>query len=104
MKRIQISLAKGSNLGKAGKIILALAVLLLLTSVALANGTPSIDWWVIGGGGGHAEADPYTLDGTVGQPVVGVVSNAPYELCPGFQGGAGAEYKIYLPVILRNYP
>jgi hypothetical protein len=102
MKRTPISLAKVSNIRKAS-ILLISAALLLLTSVALANGTPSVDWWVIGGGGGHAETAPYALDGTVGQPLVGVVSNTPYQLCFGFWGG-GAEYKIYLPVILRNYP
>lgn len=109
MKRTLMSLAKGSNFCKAGKVILALAALLLLTSVVLASGTPSVDWWVIGGGGGPAEALPYALNGTVGQPVVGVVSDDPYELCSGFWcrgagAGAGAEYKIYLPIIFRNYP
>jgi hypothetical protein len=109
MKRIQTSLTRVRNLRQAGKVILALAALLLLTSVVLASGTPSVDWWVIGGGGGHAESAPYALDGTVGQPVVGVVSDDPYELCSGFWcrgagAGAGAEYKIYLPIILRNYP
>jgi hypothetical protein len=107
MKRTPICLAKVRNLRKAGTVILA--ALLLLTSVALANGTPSVDWWVIGGGGGHADAVPHALDGTVGQPVVGVVSNDPYQLCSGFWcGGAVAAApgmrRIYLPVILRNYP
>lgn len=106
MKRTLMSLAKVRTLPKAGKVILILAALLLLTSVALANGTPSVDWWVIGGGGGHAESAPYALDGTIGQPVVGVVSDDPYELCSGFWcRGAEAEYNIYyLPLILRNYP
>ena len=103
MKRTQISLAKVSNFRQAGKIILALAALLLLASVALASSTPSVDWWVIDGGGGHAEAGNYTLDGTVGQSVVGGGSNAPYELYSGLWCMAWAEYKIYLPVVLRNF-
>jgi hypothetical protein len=106
MKRIQIILAKVRNLRQAaGKVILGLAALLLLSSVVLAaNG--EIPRYVIGGGGGHAEASPYALDGTVGQPVVGVVSNAPYQLCSGFwcEGVGVVEHDVYLPLILRNYP
>jgi hypothetical protein len=45
---------------------LLIAMALLLAGVALANGTPSIDWYVIGGGGGHVESGDgvYALDGT----------------------------------------
>jgi len=83
-------------------LLTALAALLLLAGVILANGTPSIDRYVIGGGGGHSEATPYALDGTIGQPVVGLASGDGYELCSGFWCGAAVEYKIYLPLVLRN--
>ena len=90
------------------KIVIALAALLcglVAAGVAWANGTPSINWWVIGGGGGHAEAGIYTLDATIGQPVVGVATDTGYELCSGFWCGVVAvEYKIYLPIIMKNYP
>lgn len=84
-------------------VLLALVALLLLSGVVLANGTQAIDWHVIGGGGGHVEAAPYALDGTVGQAVVGVVTDAGYELCSGFWCRAVAGYKIYLPLVLRNW-
>jgi len=85
-------------------IPLTLAALLLLTGVILANGvTPTVDWWVIGGGGRHIDATPYALDGTIGQAVVGVATDTGYELCAGFWCGAAVEYAIYLPLILRNY-
>ncbi len=89
---------------KRTMILLTVAVLLLLTGAVLAQGTPSVDWWVIGGGGGHVENGNQALDGTIGQAVVGVVSNDPYELCSGFWCWAAVEYKMYLPVIFRNYP
>ena len=103
MGRIQICFAKASNLRRAGKVILALTALLLLSSVVLAaNG--EIPRYVIGSGGGHAETAPYALDGTLGQVVAGLVSSSPYELCSGFWCGMAAKYRVYLPLVLRNAP
>ena len=85
------------------KIMIALAAFLLLTGVALANVGPTVDWWVIGGGGGHAEAGAYALDGTIGQAMVGVASSGSSELCAGFWCGAAAVYKTYLPLVVRNF-
>jgi hypothetical protein len=91
--------------GKSLVIPSVLICCLLLTSIALASGSYSINWWVIAGGGGHAEAGNYSLDATIGQPVTGVMSGGPYTLASGFWGGALAvEYKIYLPIVLKNYP
>lgn len=80
-----------------------LLMLILLVGGASAQGPLTIDWFVIGGGGGHAEAAPYALDGTIGQAMVGVVSSASYELCSGFWCGAAAQYRVYLPLVLRNF-
>jgi hypothetical protein len=90
-----------------GKQTVAIGVILLLGSLlltagALANGGPSIGWSVIGGGGGHAEAGSYAIDGTIGQSVVGTVSTGNYDLCSGFWCGGVVEYKIYLPLVLKN--
>jgi hypothetical protein len=82
--------------------LLGLVALLLLGGVALADGPPAADWDVIGGGGGHAEAGIYTLDGTIGQPVVGPAEGTGYELCSGFWCGAAVEHNLYLPLILKN--
>jgi len=88
---------------KAKTVILTVTALaILLAAVALANGGPSIDWYVIGGGGGHSEAGSYALDGTVGQAVVGITSSGGYELCSGFWCGMAVEYKIYLPLVLKR--
>jgi hypothetical protein len=84
-------------------MLAALLATLVLTSLALASGSYSINWWVIGGGGGVTEAGNYSLDFTIGQPVVGVATDTGYELCSGFWCGAVVEYKIYLPIVLKNY-
>jgi hypothetical protein len=90
---------------KSFMLLASLLSTLLLTSIALASGSYSINWYVIGGGGGHAEAGNYSLDATIGQPAMGVMSGGPYTLASGFWGGALAvEYKIYLPIVLKNYP
>jgi hypothetical protein len=86
---------------KAGKASLVVAALLLLTGTVLAGSGIEISRYVIGGGGGHSEMGRYVMDATVGQAVVGTFSTAPYELCTGFWCGMG-EYKVYLPVALRN--
>ncbi len=77
-------------------------LLLLVTGVALAANGYTIPRRVTGGGGGCVEQGVYTLDYTIGQPVVGTASNTPYELCAGFWCGGAGEYKIYLPLVLRN--
>ncbi len=58
------------NKRKAFAFSAALLCGLVVAGVAWANGAPSINWWVISGGGGHAEAGNYTLDGTIGQAMV----------------------------------
>ena len=81
----------------------ALLCYLLLTRLALAANGCEIIRNVIGGGGGHTENAPYALEGTSGQSVVGQASQTPYDLCAGFWCGMGAEYSVYLPLVLRNY-
>ena len=74
-----------------------------LAGIVLANGTPGIDWNVIGGGGVHDQIVPYALDATIGQAVAGTATDAGFGLCSGFWcGGAAWEYKGYLPLVLRE--
>jgi len=76
--------------------------MLLLTTATLADGGYDLPWSVLGGGGGSLGNGGITLDGTVGQPVVGQVSVSSYALCTGFWCGAAGEYRVYLPVVLRE--
>jgi hypothetical protein len=59
----------------------------------------------MGGGGGPISGGGYAINSTIGQPVVGVATDAGYELCSGFWCSelAAVEYRIYLPVVLKNY-
>jgi hypothetical protein len=100
MKRTRMSL-------KAG-VLLALAALLLLASVALAQtgGPYDLTWSTVDGGGyTFSSGDGYTLGGTVGQPDAGVLSGGDYTLAGGFWGGGelAVEYDIYLPLVLRGF-
>jgi hypothetical protein len=54
------------------------------------------------GGGGNDSSTGVTLDGTLGQAVVGVDTSSPYELSAGFWGGTMVEYSIYIPLILKE--
>jgi hypothetical protein len=59
-------------------IILSILIVLITLVVApvMAAGSIEIDWYVIGSGGGSATGGDYTLNGTIGQPVVGLCSGA----------------------------
>ncbi|MBE9508276.1 MAG: hypothetical protein IMY86_09530 [Chloroflexi bacterium] len=87
-----------------------LVVSLLLVGMALAApNAHSIDWWVIGGGGGSGTAGTISLDGTIGQWAVGSGTSGATQLWSGFWGGGGAAgevdlYQVFLPLILRQHP
>jgi hypothetical protein len=92
---------------KRTAIFLALAVLFLLTSVAMADSGADYDlsWWTVNGGGyTFSTGRNYALGGTVGQLDAGVLMGNGYTLVGGFWGGAVAEYRFYLPLVLRQYP
>jgi hypothetical protein len=90
--------------------IVLLCCLFLLSGVAVgligeAMAVPnqaSVVRRVIAGGGGHAETVPYSLDGTIGQPVVGTAGDFPRLLCSGFWCGIRG-YMAHLPVVVRNH-
>ena len=88
--------------------IFALAILLLLTSIALAQSGDGYDlaWHTVDGGGGAVgdAGSGYTLMGTAGQPDAGAaLTGGGYSLYGGFWVGAAVEYQIYLPLVLRNF-
>jgi hypothetical protein len=86
-------------------VLAALLLTLVLTSLAFASGSYTINWYVIAGGGGPISGGGYAINSTIGQPVVGASEGGNYRIEAGFWGGALAvEYKIYLPVVLKNYP
>lgn len=92
------------TLGKVG-LLLTVVAFLALAGVALAATEAS--WNVMAGGGGHAEASIYELDGTIGQAMVGLGPAGSSELCSGFWCREAVLYvgypeEVYLPGILKR--
>jgi len=89
-------------------ILLALLLpLLAFAWPALAQSGYGLSWWTVDGGGDTTSGGPYTLSGTIGQPDAGVLSGGEYTLTGGFWGGRAIVpppgYKVYLPIVLKNY-
>lgn len=75
--------------GEQMKIINALLLILLMTSVAIAQNY-QIDWYVIASGGGEMSSTNYRVNGTAGQPITGTSSSPGYIVESGYWVGAGA--------------
>jgi hypothetical protein len=86
-------------------IFLALA-LIAGTGLASTGGNPSM-WWYLLAGGGEASTSPgFALHGSIGQPLVGSMSNSNTRLASGFWPGEGnalglpTQY-LFIPLTLR---
>lgn len=90
------------------KILFAslLVASLFLLGLAAPTLAPSIDWWVIGAGGGTVIAGSTSLSGTAGQAVVGPSSAGSTALCAGFwcppNSSPPTVHRNYLPMMRRN--
>ena len=90
---------------KRSVLIVLMLALLMLAATVRANG-PSYTltrWTVDGGGVTNRTANGYILSGTTGQPDAHVWSDEDYTLFGGFWASGAAWYRIYLPLVLRNY-
>lgn len=80
---------------------------LLVTGVVLAMSSTNyrLDWYVplTSGGGGLASSAHYTVDFTVGQSAIGTSASSNYGSCLGYWCGAAVAYRIYLPLVLRDF-
>jgi hypothetical protein len=96
-------------MSKQMTIVIAVAItcILLLTSAVLAmeSDNYALEWFtpLTSNGGGAASSANYTINFTVGQSVVGTSDGASYDGCLGYWCGGAAEYRIYLPLVLRNF-
>ena len=64
-------------------------IVLIIMSASVLAQDYSIDWYVIGSGGGESQSENYQINGTIGQPVVGFSSSVNYIVESGFWVGAG---------------
>lgn len=87
-------------------ILLALTAILLLAGSALAMSSTNyrLDWFtpMTGGGGAPASSASYAVNFTVGQTAIGASSSANYGVGLGYWYGAAAQFRIFLPVVLKN--
>ena len=85
-------------------IALTMGVLLALMSavIVFAVVDTSVDWWVLSGGGAPSSADGITMNGTLGQPVVGQSSSGDVSLGAGYWT-RDMEYAVYVPLVMRNW-
>jgi hypothetical protein len=91
---------------RAARFPVLAATFLLVSSVSAATLAPDYDlsWWTVDGGGTtDSSGGSYTLGGTAGQPDAGMLTGGGYTLAGGFWGGVSVEYRVYLPLVVRNY-
>jgi len=85
-------------------LLLALLVLLPALALAQTGGGYDLTWNTIDGGYTFSTGGSYSLGGTVGQADAGALSGGGYTLGGGFWGGGAAQHRIYLPLVMKNYP
>jgi hypothetical protein len=94
-------------MSKQKKIVLVILMLGLLASISgvmLAPAAYDLSRYVIAGGGSRVQGTNYGVIGTMGQGVVGDHGvSAHYGACSGFWCGGIPPYRIFLPLVLRNY-
>jgi hypothetical protein len=82
-----------------------LCVLVLIGSVlAMSSTNYRLDWFtpLTGGGGGPAGSTNYAVNLTVGQTASGAASSPSYQACLGYWCGTGGQWRVYLPLVVRN--
>ena len=101
MKYIQRKMNESARLLLAAWLLVVM-FLAVESALAQSGGGYDLSWSTLDGGGGQSSAGHYTLDGTIGQPDAGALTGGVYALTGGFWGGAAAQYRIYLPLVLRG--
>ncbi len=83
-------------------LVLILAGFIVVQSVAAQSRAVSLNWVVIGAGGIGATGGDVSIQSTLGQPVVGVVSEGDVIIQSGFWYGlAEFLYQLFLPLLMR---
>jgi hypothetical protein len=99
-------------MNKTGISALGLAAVLILLWVGVAGAgsaaNVALDWQVLSMGGAPANGGNVSLNGTLGQAIIGASSGGNVNLSSGFwygvtdiSGGPTLDNGIYLPLIMR---
>jgi hypothetical protein len=92
-----------------GMAFVALALVAAPIIFAQTSASYDLSWNVLGGGGEQAASASYSLEGTLGQPIIDAGSSATFAVQPGYWGGAGAAStapfsgKLFLPLAMRDF-
>jgi len=72
---------------------------------AMTSTNYRLDWFtpLNSSGGGVASSTNYSANFSVGQTAIGTSSSTNYGGCLGYWCRAATEYKIYLPLMLKNH-
>ena len=83
--------------------VLFVVCLLAGSALAMSSTNYRLDWFtpLTSGGGGAASSTNYAVNLTIGQAAIGGSSSANYAMGLGYWYGAAAQYKIFLPIVLR---
>jgi hypothetical protein len=85
--------------------LLAVTIIVLITTTALAISNYRIDWWTVDGGGfSQSAGGQYTLQGTIGQADAGASQGGEYGLEGGFWAGLRewvTQFFVHLPLVHR---
>lgn len=87
-------------------LVLALVLLLASRALAMSSANYKLEWFtpLTSGGGGPASSAHYAVNFTVGQSAIGAnLTSTNYRGCLGYWCGTGGDYRVYLPLVLRNY-
>ena len=84
-------------------VVAVLLLLLIGTAVwAQTSAGFNLEWHVIGNGGGESSSAHYQVNGTVGQPVVGSVTDRnEYVVTTGYWSFSSQTF-VYLPIVVGN--
>ena len=86
--------------------LLAITIIVFMTTSALAVSSYQIEWWTVDGGGSRSQSagGKYTLQGTIGQADTGSSQGGEYGLEGGFWVGLRewvSQFFVHLPLVLR---
>jgi hypothetical protein len=89
-------------------LVFPLVLLCLVGSMGMAaaqsGGGYDLSWSTIDGGGVMLSTGAgYALGGTIGQPDAGTSTGSGYSLAGGFWAGLVEQFKVFLPLVLRNH-
>ena len=89
--------------------LIGLIVLMMIAATSLVvaetSGVLGLTWSTVDGGGGRSAGGDYVLNGTIGQPDAGQLSNGIFNLSGGFWQdevvNSTTSYMVYLPLVVK---